>query len=77
MIGSSKAEVLQRVFERPALPGALPAQLVRPKHGELTWFVDKAAAARLSIEHYSDPKKFPYLDWSSMKESKDNTNNQA
>ncbi|KAG0582417.1 hypothetical protein KC19_3G058100 [Ceratodon purpureus] len=73
VIGSSKAEVLQRVFERPALPGALPAQLVRPKHGELTWFVDKAAAARLSIEHYSDPKMFPSVDWSSLKETKANT----
>lgn len=74
VVGSSKAEVLQRVFERPALPGALPAQLVRPKQGELTWLVDKAASARLAIEHYGDPKKFPSLDWSSLKETKQSTN---
>ncbi|XP_024363236.1 probable 6-phosphogluconolactonase 1 isoform X2 [Physcomitrium patens] len=76
VVGSSKAEVLQRVFERPALPGALPAQLVRPRHGELAWFVDKQAAGRLSIEHYNDPKKFPFLDWSSLKEAKESTGNQ-
>lgn len=67
VVGSSKAEVLQRVFERPALPGALPAQLVRPRDGEVTWFVDKQAAGRLSVEDYNDPKKFPFVDWSSTK----------
>lgn len=71
VVGSSKAEVLQRVFERAALPGALPAQLVRPKDGEVTWFVDKQAAGRLSVENYSDPKKFPFLDWSSLKKKED------
>lgn len=29
-----KAEIVQRVLEVQSLPGALPAQLVRPKHGE-------------------------------------------
>jgi hypothetical protein len=63
VLGTSKAEVLQRVFERPALPGALPAQMVRPNEGE-------DAASKLAIASWSDPKKFPFFDWSSLNQSK-------
>jgi 6-phosphogluconolactonase len=70
VLGASKAEVLQRVFERPALPGALPAQMVRPNEGDLSWFVDKDAASKLAIASWSDPKKFPFFDWSSLNQSK-------
>ncbi|CAI5468149.1 unnamed protein product [Closterium sp. Yama58-4] len=45
--GKGKAEVVQRIFGRLALPGALPAQLVRPYSGPVTWFVDSAAASKL------------------------------
>ncbi|GJP39484.1 hypothetical protein CLOM_g23848 [Closterium sp. NIES-68] len=47
--GKGKAEVVQRIFGRLALPGALPAQLVRPYSGSITWFVDSAAASRLPV----------------------------
>jgi hypothetical protein len=63
VLGASKAEVLQRVFERPA-------QMVRPIEGDLSWFVDKDAASKLAIASWSDPKKFPFLDWSSLNQSK-------
>ena len=45
--GAAKAEVLARVLEGPHDPDALPAQVVRPTAGGLTWLVDRAAAARL------------------------------
>ncbi|CAK9253945.1 unnamed protein product [Sphagnum jensenii] len=70
VLGASKAEVLQRVFERPALPGALPAQMVQPNEGDLSWFIDKDAASKLAIASWSDPKKFPFFDWSSLNQSK-------
>jgi 6-phosphogluconolactonase len=46
--GSTKAERLARVLEGPHDPHALPAQLIRPVHGQVTWFVDQGAAARLT-----------------------------
>jgi 6-phosphogluconolactonase len=46
--GSSKAGVLARVMRGDAPPGELPAQMVQPGQGDLTWFVDQAAAAGLS-----------------------------
>ena len=45
--GAAKAERLHEVLERPRLPERLPAQIVRPTRGHLTWLVDEAAAARL------------------------------
>lgn len=67
VVGSGKAEVIQRVLERPALPGALPAQMVRPSMGEVHWFVDKAAARDLSVETWGDPKKFLAISYSAAK----------
>ncbi len=46
--GEAKADMLRRVLEGPYDPSALPAQVIRPVDGELTWLVDRAAAARLS-----------------------------
>ncbi len=45
--GDSKASVLKEVLDGPADPFRLPAQLVRPRSGELIWLADKAAAAQL------------------------------
>lgn len=42
--GSEKAETLRRVLNGPYIPDELPAQLVQPSNGELTWMVDRAAA---------------------------------
>eukprot|EP00250_Pteridium_aquilinum_P035398 c9329_g1_i1 orf=100-1299(+) len=67
VVGLSKAEILQRVLERHALPGSLPAQMVRPSNGPLHWFVDKAAAGNLSVDTWGDSKKFPAVNYSAGK----------
>ncbi len=46
--GSDKAESLVEVLEGPADPTRLPSQLIRPVSGKLLWFVDRAAAAKLT-----------------------------
>jgi 6-phosphogluconolactonase len=46
--GAAKAEMLQRVLEGRYEPAGLPAQIVRPVDGQVTWFVDAEAAAKLS-----------------------------
>jgi 6-phosphogluconolactonase len=46
--GADKTEPLAGVLEGPPDPRRLPAQLVRPAHGRLVWFVDRQAAARLT-----------------------------
>ncbi len=43
--GSNKAEIVRAVLKGPA--GQLPAQLVQPKAGQLTWLLDAEAAGRL------------------------------
>lgn len=45
--GASKAQALAQVFDPQTPWGAVPAGLVQPTNGELTWFVDDAAAARV------------------------------
>jgi 6-phosphogluconolactonase len=45
--GSEKASVLNEVLFGGFDPERLPAQLVRPDSGEVTWIVDQAAAALL------------------------------
>jgi 6-phosphogluconolactonase len=58
--GPAKAEVVQRVLECQALPGALPAQLVRPAPpGELRWCLDAQAAAQLRTADWANPNKWP------------------
>jgi len=45
--GSDKAETLRAVLEGEHQPDALPAQIIRPASGQLTWLVDRAAASQL------------------------------
>jgi len=45
--GPDKAAVLRDVLDGPHDPQRLPAQLVRPQDGDLTWLVDEAAASLL------------------------------
>ena len=61
--GKGKAFTLERIFERPALPGALPAQMVRPMKSETMWFVDREAASELRLEEWGNAKKYPFLDY--------------
>jgi 6-phosphogluconolactonase len=44
--GADKAEGLRMVLEGP--PGQLPAQRIQPLNGSLSWFVDEAAARKLT-----------------------------
>jgi 6-phosphogluconolactonase len=41
--GAEKASVLHQVLEGPFTPRKLPAQLIQPTNGNITWLVDKAA----------------------------------
>jgi len=42
------------------LPGALPAQMVRPTAGTVTWLLDADSAAGVAPEKWSDdPKAYP------------------
>ena len=42
--GKSKAAILERVLRGPHQPDVLPAQLVAPTNGDVTWMVDSDAA---------------------------------
>ena len=46
--GADKANVLAEVLEGPPDPARLPAQSVQPAAGLVYWFVDEAAAVKLS-----------------------------
>lgn len=46
--GAGKADVLARVLDGPWQPDVLPVQYVAPAPGEYVWWLDQAAAARLS-----------------------------
>src|SRR5438045_2991430 len=46
--GAGKTERLPEVLHGPRDTDRLPSQLIRPVHGALEWFTDKAAAAKLS-----------------------------
>ncbi len=45
--GTEKADALHGVLDGPRQTDVYPAQLVHPENGELRWFVDAAAAAKL------------------------------
>ena len=45
--GAGKAEPLRQVLEGPYQPEVLPAQVIKPRNGRLTWLVDRPAAAHL------------------------------
>ncbi len=48
--GEEKAVRLQQVLEAVGDDHPLPAQYVQPQPGQLSWFLDNAAASRLNIE---------------------------
>ena len=58
-LGESKAEIVQRALEVQALPGALPAQLVRPESGKVKWLLDVQSAQTLDIASWDNIKHFP------------------
>lgn len=45
--GKEKARALNRVINGSFQPDTFPAQLIQPTQGQLTWLIDKAAAAEL------------------------------
>jgi 6-phosphogluconolactonase len=45
--GKNKASRLKEVLSGPSQPEKLPAQLIQPHNGSLTWMVDSAAASQL------------------------------
>jgi 6-phosphogluconolactonase len=57
--GKGKSEIVQRCLEVQTLPGALPAQLVRPKEGVLTWYLDVEAASDIRPSTWEDKKAYP------------------
>lgn len=57
--GSGKAEIVQRALEVQSLPGALPAQLVRPHSGDVTWLLDVESAQHLKVGQWHSSKDFP------------------
>lgn len=52
--GEDKAPTLARVLDGPVDPDELPAQLIKPEAGELTWLVDVYAASKLNVLESSD-----------------------
>ena len=46
--GKTKAAAARDVLEGPCRPDALPAQAIRPLHGELRWMLDREAAQLLT-----------------------------
>ncbi|MEO8085454.1 MAG: 6-phosphogluconolactonase [Bacteroidota bacterium] len=46
--GEQKAEILEKVLSSSGQTIKYPAQLIRPSHGDVTWFVDQAAATSLN-----------------------------
>ena len=45
--GERKSGILKTVLTAPRRPDRYPAQLIRPKQGEVCWYVDDKAASRL------------------------------
>jgi 6-phosphogluconolactonase len=53
-VGPGKADILSKVLKptgRQQEGQELPAQLVKPSRGELQWFIDQAAAAKLEANN--------------------------
>ena len=53
--GEEKTESLHEILRGPSQPAHLPAQLISPKEGSLTWMVDAAAATRLRVSSSEFP----------------------
>jgi 6-phosphogluconolactonase len=47
--GADKAETLAQVLNGPYEPARLPAQLIRPVSGNITWLIDENAASQLPL----------------------------
>ena len=45
--GAAKASMLRQVLEGPYAPDELPAQVVRPRLGEVIWLVDARGRDRV------------------------------
>ena len=45
--GESKAGIVRKVLESPYRPDEIPAQLIAPSAGRLTWLLDRPAASEL------------------------------
>lgn len=56
-LGEGKSEIVVRCLEHQALPGALPAQMVRPDN--LTWVLDSGSGKDLKISDWDKEKEFP------------------
>lgn len=48
VVGRHKAAILRQVLEEPYQPEVLPAQVVTPHDGAVSWLLDAAAAANLT-----------------------------
>lgn len=57
--GTGKADVVHRALECQALPGAVPAQMVRPENGSVTWLLDLESSKELEIASWDNQKKHP------------------
>ena len=57
--GGAKAGVLREVLHGPQDPGRLPAQLIRPQHGELLWLIDLEAAPGATLWPGTSPQSAP------------------
>lgn len=53
-----QAGAVQRTLEVQSLPGACPAQLVRPDSG-VTWILEKESAKYLRPQLWATPTAFP------------------
>lgn len=47
--GADKAKRLFQVLESPYRPETLPAQMINPEEGRLSWYLDQAAARDLNV----------------------------
>ena len=56
--GAPSAGIVWRTLEVQALPGSLPAQMVKPQN-KLTVLLDDASASQLTLEDWTDWKKYP------------------
>lgn len=54
LFGDNKAEALHEVLEGEHNPDLYPAQLLKPKNGNIFWLVDEAAAKDLTTEHETE-----------------------
>ena len=46
--GAAKSAVLEKILDEKNKTISYPAQLIKPEHGELHWFLDEAAASQTS-----------------------------